>query len=386
MFPLDLKITIIGAMKKKSWLYLCTLPSLLFLSVLSSCSSSSSSLSRATSPYTIEYYDDSPEPVRIGYSYVIPGGNATTISHDEKYSDGSSWNFVSRSKAAFSRIGAYRSFDSWTAMDGGTVNLSSVTSDLKVKAKFVEKDYTFSANFYNDDNIKAADSSVSGLKWGDTPAFPTLASYQQVDYNHPTANTHGFWGYDFVNPSQSSLKNPAFSLKGDTSLAPIPSTWAFASGESKSDTVLAAGTLFVETALNDVYASNPTYPLYLSNGTSWLSLGKMSEGVSVSFMANYSKVLHSFAAKFYDKDPEANANASLLGEISVPFTKSFTCVVSSGTTTISYDTQSVSIDPSKTSPTATSWTGRFVNCDGTNYSGKTVDQYTMMADAVFFPA
>jgi len=158
-------------MKKKSWLYLCTLPSLLFLSVLSSCSSSSSSLSRATSPYTIEYYDDSPEPVRIGYSYVIPGGNATTISHDEKYSDGSSWNFVSRSKAAFSRIGAYRSFDSWTAMDGGTVNLSSVTSDLKVKAKFVEKDYTFSANFYNDDNIKVADSSVSGLKWGDTPVF-----------------------------------------------------------------------------------------------------------------------------------------------------------------------------------------------------------------------
>lgn len=366
-------------MNQKRRLIIATLPCLLAFSALASCSSTSSSTSHASGTLTVQYFDDSPTPVRIGYSYVMPKGNANTMAHESKYEDGTSWNYVSRSKAALSKVGAYRQFDGWTAMDGGAIDLSSVTSDLSVKAHFSEKEYTYSVNFYNDDNVKLT-TSPSGLSWGVAPSFPTLVSYQQVDYAHPQANTQGFWGYDFVNPSAGSSSAPNFALKSDANATSISTTLTFESGESKPDTAGVSGTLFAETALNDSYGCNPTYPVYLSDGTSWHSVGKMADGLAISFLAHYTKKAHEFSVKFYDKDPEKNNDETLLGEIKVPYTKAFTCVSASGTTTISYGTGSVAFSSS-----VASWSGRFINCDGQIYAGKAVDSYTIMADAEFYP-
>jgi hypothetical protein len=302
------------------------------------------------------------------------------IGHSEKYSDGTSWAYTSRSKAALSAVGKYWAFDSWVSLDNQTVNLKAVTTDLKVKAKFVEKDYTYSINYFNDDNQKVDHPASRNLLWAAAISAPSLKSFQQMDYADPASTPKGFWGYDFLNPTDLKNKKADFYEKSDTTKALLPSSLSFASGATLPVSVSASGTLFALTALNDFCQCNPTYPVYLSNGSSWLSLGNLASSLTISLYASYTRTAHPFNVSFYDKDPSANSDAQVLASLSVPYTQIFTCTISGSQTTISYGTDSHTFD-------GTAWTSRFVNCaTQPKLSGKAVANYQVMADCVYFPA
>jgi hypothetical protein len=367
--------------------------------LLSACSGSGSSFSYPKSTYTVTYYDDQSTPYEIGYTYVIPNGNASTMGHTIAYnaatSDTSStasyFDYTSRSGITPSKVGAYWAFKAFAGhyADGSEVNLAKITGDCSVYATFEEKLYTYGVSFYNNANVKISAAEQPELAWGTAAKYDKadVSSYEQVNYSDPTLTPAGDWGYDFANPENLSDDSPDYFYKDDSNKKPIPSSWTFESGEAAptSASVSAAGTLYAVTAKNDASGYNPTYPIYLSNGSEWLSIGSLSAGLNLKLYALYTRVLHSFSVKFYDQDPQSNSSANLKGEIAVPYTSSFTFAADGTTVSASYGTSSTNALTFASS--VTNWKGRFVNCSTQErYSGKTVSNYTVMADCVYFPA
>jgi hypothetical protein len=361
---------------------------LLLAALLSACSSGSgTSTSRKPSSFTVEYYDDATTPVRVGYSYVMPNGNASTIGHaDAAYDNNTAYDFASRSGISPSKAGNHWVFDAWSGVkaDNTPVDLTKITEDCKVYAHFKEEAYTFNVSYYNDDMIKDSALSQSGLSWGSQPTYPSsYTSYQQPDYTGATVVKNGFWGYDFGNPNNALSPNPDFYWKNDADKKSIPSSWTFVSDAARPDAVPAAGTLFAVTSLNDSHGTNPTYPISLSNGTSWLDIGSLANGLTIPLYASYGKKAHSFTVAFYDGDPDlAGSTAILKGSLSVPFQDVFTLSANGTSFTASYASETVTF-----ASASKSWTSRFVHCSEVNpYYGKEVQANRIMADAIYFPA
>lgn len=373
--------------------------------LLSACGASGSSTSRAASSYTVQYYDDSATPLRVGYSYIAPikknssgvaYGDGSNIGHyDKDYDGGKAYDFLSRSGKALTKVGNHWTFNYWADEQGNPFDLTKVSGDCKVYAAFKESAYTYSILYYNDDLVKDVNHTETAKTLDSQPSYPTgYASYQQINYGYsgatPLVTPGGFWGYDFSNPTDPN--HPDFYLKGDTAKKAISSTWTltYGIGAPSSGSVGASGTLYADTTLNDAHNTNPTYPLYLSNGSEWLSLGKLSEGVSIPLYAFYNKTEHSFSVTFYDQDPK-NASAQQLGttSLAVPFQQKFVLNADGTNVTASYGTSSLTFLSGKTK-----WKGYFKGCekvyDATGksinrYLGGAVDSYQIMADAVYFP-
>jgi hypothetical protein len=361
--------------------------------LLSACSASGSSSSRTPSSYTVEYYDDAATPLRVGFSYVAPMsktssglryGDGSLIGHyDPDYDGGTAYDFVSRSGKAVTSVGNHWVFDRWADGEGNPFDLTKVSGDCKVYASFKEEAYAFGVRYYNDDAIPDDPLSQIGKKalvFGSQPTYPSAyVSYQQVDYSGTTSIASGFWGFDWLNPSDPTSVHPDFYLKGDGTKAKIPSSWVYASGVGAPQNASAAGTLYADTSLNDSHSTNPTYPLYLSNGASWIGLGKLADGVEIDLYASYLKVAHAFAVGFYDQDP--GKGGVLKGSLSVPFGETLAWTADGSTMTATYASQSVSF-----AATAKNWKGHFVNCEAVNpYYGKTVENGRIVSDAVYYP-
>lgn len=353
--------------------------------VLASCGSSGSSASYASKYLSVSYYDDTPvTPVLIGHSYVMPNANAMTMGHLDKYEDGSLFDYTSRSKKAPSKVGAYWAFKDFegTYDDEAktAVDLTKVTADCKVYAKFEEKDYTYDIAYYNDDQAKT--SSQTGLKWGDQVTYPSLASYQQVNYRDPASTPNGDWGRDYVNPTDAKKTTPDFYCDGDASSKTLPSQWAFDSGESLPNTASAVGTLFATTALDDANQCNRTYKMYLSNGTDWLSLGSLASGLTIKLRALYQALAHPFIVTFYDAKPTSGTPSHVLGTLAVPYNNVFTLSADGTTVSASYGTTTMAPFAS----THKSWEGFYTNCAGQKlYENKIVSELRVMADCSFYP-
>jgi hypothetical protein len=365
--------------------------------LLSACSGSSSSTSRTPSSFAVEYFDDEATPKRVGYSYVAPintnssgvrFADASTIGNiDPDFNSGAAYDFVSRSGASLSAVGKYWTFDYWAdgaASDAKMVDLHQVTESCKVYAHFKEADYSFQVWYYNADSIKDEEKSQTHLTWGSQPTYPTTyVSDQQPDYSGKTIVARGDWGYDYVNPDDPSSSHPNFAVKDDTDKKTIPAVWTFASGETRPDTVPAAGTLFAVTAKNDALSLNPTYPISLSDGSKWIACGSLASKAVISLDANYLRARHSFIVSFYTADPDNGGTLATTDTLSVPFQDVLASFTADGTTvSATYGTKTVSF-----ASTVKNWTSRFVHCAAVpQYSGKPVDSALRInADAVYFP-
>ena len=341
----------------------------------------SSSVSYASTPVTISYFDDAAVPNLVGYSYVKPHSKATEMGHQQAYEDNSFYDYASRSGNPLTAVGNHWVFSGFKGQypGGGEVDLNDVTADCSVYASFVERSYVYGIAYQNDDNEQAF--AETSLAWADQIACPVLASYQQVDYAHASANPNGFWGYDFQNPGDPSKTTPAFySVLDDTKKA-LPNLWTFASGVNAPTSPAASGTLYAVTALNDTHLTNPTYPLYLSNGDSWIELGTLASGLTIKLRASYTMVKHSFTVSFYESKPAVGVNPTVLGTLEVPFAEVFTLNADGTNLTASYGGVNEVFASSHMS-----WEGFYANCEGIKlYDGKTVSDLRVMADCAFYP-
>ena len=142
-----------------------------------------------------------------------------------------------------------------------------------------------------------------------------------------------------------------------------------------------AGTIYAVTALNDSHQTNPTYPIYLSNGTSWIDLGNLASGLKIALRARYAQLKHAFTVTFYNQKPTASVTPTALATLKVPFNESFALTADGTTVTATYDSLISSFNnPHKT------WEGFYTNCAGIKlYENKTVSDLRVMADCSFYP-
>lgn len=371
-------------MKKETLRPICLLMVLANAAFLVSCGGSGSSVSYASVPYTVSYYDDAPTPNLIGYSYVMKGSNAETMGHRKSYSDGSYFDYASRSGNIVTAVGSRWVFDGFagTYADNSVVDLASITGDCSVYAHFKEVAYTYDVVCYNDDNEIVSNAAPSGIRWASPIELPSLTSYQQTDYSNPTETPNGDWGYDYMNPSDNTLKKADFYADLDSAKAALPSKWtSFTSGTANPSGSAAAGAVYAVTALNDSHQTNPTYPIYLGNGTNWILLGNLASGLKIVLRARYTKLKHTFTVTFYDQKPTAGVTATALATLKVPFNETFALTADGTNVTATYGTLTSSFNNSHKT-----WEGFYTNCPGVKlYENKTVSDLRVMADCSFYP-
>jgi hypothetical protein len=265
--------------------------SLLAVLLLSACSSASGSGS-ASKPIAIRYLDDSAEGAEIGYSYIAVGKSAPLPTN---YED-TTWDGSSRSGALPSKIGGYWAFKDFegTYADGTKVDLTDVKADCTVKAVFVEKQYQWTFNYWNSGRNMSVDATLD-FDGATLPSFPSA-----VDPNPSWYQVSNFSGFSF-NKDAGSPK----AVFNSSSLL------HFESGEGDPSTVSAVGTLYYSLALTNF---NRTYPVWFSNGASWISLGSLKEGLKVRLDAAYAKTLKNFTISFYPSQADADAGSNKRSE------------------------------------------------------------------------
>lgn len=359
---------------------------------LASCGGTGASVSYASKPYIINYYDDATTPNLVGYTYAAPilidstsiaKANGSVIGHLSAYSDGSYYDYTSRSGKALSKVGSHRVFTAFagTYADGTPVNLSAVTGDCSVYATFTEEDYKYDIVYYNDDNESVKSAAQTGLTWSSPAVYPDVKSYQQVDYADPSKNASGNWGYDYQNPSDPSKATPEFYSDLDNTKTAISSAWSFTSGETAPSALAPSGTLYAMTAFDDAHQSNPTYRTFLSNGSTWIELGNLAAGLKIKMRAVYAAVKHTFQVTFYDAKPTAGVTPNVLGSLAVPFNEVFTFAADGANVSATYGTVTSAFASSKKD-----WEGIYTHCSGVKlYDGKKVSDYRVMADCSFYP-
>lgn len=330
---------------------LLSLPlSLSFLLLSTACSTQQTSdASSNSSVFKVTYYDDAPTPVAIGYSYVTKGQSAP--SPLRFYDGGESYDKLSHSGQLPSAIGAYRSFTGYAGFyDKETkqnpVDLTSIQGDCEVQATFVEKTYSWSFAFYNASRVMAGKSQTivfDGTKEC-LPSFPKEAE---------TVDPAPLW-YE-----NSTFTGFSFNLDSAASLYKSESALSFANGVGAPSSVAAAGTIYIDLTDNQ---GNRAYPLSLSNGTDWVSLGSLSGGLSLKLSANYSHSRKAFTASFYPSAADYKAGTNVLSS-----TLAFTYLTklsfaTSGTTTTVTNSDGENVAIELTAPKG--WAGVYTGAAG----------------------
>jgi hypothetical protein len=349
--------------------------------LLASCNSSGAgtSASHVSIAFDVRFFDDA--GVEIGYNYVAPGGKAFTYT-EEAYPDKSVFDKKVSRAGGVKNTGGHMVFQYWGEKGSTaavpadmTAALANVTQNLDVQAYFKEIPYTYNADFFGDDNRKISGASLTP-DYGVVPSFPaSQESYQQFDYTQTDSEKDGRWGYDFT--------SNGFYLGADKAKTPFQqNAIAFVSGEGAPSAVAALGTIYADVAAKDSINVNSTYPLYFSNGTEWISLGKLADDLTFSFYASYLMTPHPFTVSFYPSVLDATNRTNVFGSFKVPYGGTFLFDTSLPTTKAVHGTDTVTLD------THTSWTGINVNCTQFNDNlGKKVDSLnTVVSDCVFYPA
>lgn len=394
--------------------------------LLGGCGGSGSSVSYVSKPVYVSFHDDA--GTEIGYCRVAPGYPAA-LSHSEAYSsDNSNFDYVSRKGEDLHKVGAYLAFDHWALADGtdatsilasvpgiGDSSSPSPTSlvnglpQLDIYAHYATKLYPFSISLYNDGNaiysykdgskeIQCA-QTLSDYDWphlslgdsgiGFVPAASKMVSDQKYDYalspKNSAQNPLGWWGYDFA---FSGFYSEADGT--DKHLLDFANS-AFVSGVGTPSLDASAnkGSFYADTSLNDALGKNATYPVYLSTGSSWLSLGKLADQPTFKIHALYAQNKHDFAVNFYPSkaDAEANTNA-YSGTLYVPYGSTFSFSVNAGVTTFTSATAPTEAGHAQTlnvtAVAPSTWKGIFAGVN-TDYAGQSVENFKISCDARFYP-
>jgi hypothetical protein len=264
--------------------------SLLLLLALSSCSGSGTSGSAST-PISIRYIDDSAAATLIGHSYIAKGKGAPLPIH---YDD-ATWDWTSRSDALPQGKGGYWVFKNFagTYSDGTAVDLTNVVADCTVKAVFVEKQYHWTFALYNGGKKQGSDQILAF----DERTLPTLPS-ALTDPNPLWYNTSTFAGF-------------TFAKDGGNTVFASGSSFTFQSGNGDPSANAAKGTFYSSLALTN---HNRTYPLWISTGSSWVSLGSLKEGLTIRLDAAYTQELKHFTMSFYPTNADYLAKSNLRSE------------------------------------------------------------------------
>ncbi len=270
--------------------------------ILSGCGASTSSESTSVNGiYTVTYYDDNvtdegtSSPNRVGYSYVATGHGALYPTHLD---EGATYK-TSKSGRDPSGLGKYWSFSSFagTYEDGTAVDLKNITGDCSVYAQFTEKSYSWTFNYYNSGRLikDASGDSISQTLVFDGTTLPDFPPNSKVSSLTSSTTqwfeTSSFTGFSFA------LDTAHTSLDGIT----IQSGDAAPSGDATK------GVVYVSKEKTD---KNRTYPLYLGNGSDWVSLGNLKDGVSLRLNAEYDTEARPFTMTLYPTKADFTAKTN----------------------------------------------------------------------------
>ncbi len=325
------------------------------------CGCSVSAGSQSSNVFTVSYYDDSAIPVLVGYAYVIKGKQANM-----RAVEGVTYDKLSHSGIAPSDVGkhfVFRGFEG-TYEDGTPIDLSSIQSDCSVYAKFDEADYTLSYTFKNG-AVSLRDSKnelIKGtVKYGDSFSFSDLFNFDELSYNTPR------YGYQY--------EFNGFTIDSDSSKTNIiDSMLKWTSGDVLPSESWVLGTLFVSTENMD---SNPGYATYFSNGSEWISLGKLSDNIKLSFLCSFEETEKDFSVSVVK-------NGSTIGSIPAKYAVEEISVSGDGSKLTISNSRGISYSVEGTSYTAQyiKYTEETSDRIQENYSEKKVDLSHIMGDCV----
>lgn len=352
---------------------------------LASCGDNEGASTAMKNVFTVTYYDDAPTPVAIGYSYVI-GGRAATFKNNDANSP---YDYLSRSEKAPS-AGKHYVFDEWKGSyeNGDPVDLSKITADCNVYASFVEKDYSLKFRF-RENSLYIRDEESQIITFD-----ATYKDNEKLNIQYPKG-TGGIKEYGYV----PTLTGYTISAASDTTLYEgTEFTWA--SGFGAPTTIQGKGTFYLDRGSQN--EDNPAYPVYLSNGESWLNLEKnLSSNPTLDITYNYENVKATFPVLIFDKAIDVNSKEYLTATpkdiIYVNYTEGFKLgTTSTDEVTLSY------LEKILTFPAGTELTGNYLSngdvinngtlnlaIDDTlissNYDGKPLDIEHIMGAAFLYP-
>ena len=287
-------------MSKTARLFLALLPTL----ALVSCGSMANSSYSAPSPLTVTFYDDSPEPEPVGYAYVLTGQRANPNFSSSGY------DFLSNDPDVVLADGEHQVFKSWVGYYDEAkqkpIDLNSIQEDCSVYATFAVEKYGLRFLFHNGGNYIPSEEDptvplVARMLWGEEnvemPLLPKIEKYQPdflLDYLFDGWTVSGHDGFGLL---KSDLSNLCFA-DYDEAAAGEPLTLYL-----DSSSLLANG--------------EREYPVYIYEGGSYLSIGSLSEGLTVDLDSHFAESYKSFEATFVFNGESKTISIPAHGRLSV---------------------------------------------------------------------
>ena len=289
---------------------------------LISCGSTGSS-SLADNIHTVEFYDDSPTPQLVGYSYVIHGRSALDSFHDATENG---YDRLSRCGSRPEKPGDYYSFSSWKGSyeDGTAVDISSIKEDCKVYATFETLSYTIGISlqdrgeyFKDEEGKQYATALHYGEMFDDEFLLPGEKEDEALYGEKDT-----FIGYQVSFGYGSKIDTPVFKDS---------SHFHWKAGEEVADvSFLEEGDLYVQ--IPPIEEENPTsYPISYCYGDGVQQIAEFGKNTFITLSTVYESEVASFPVYLY----EDSTRSKLLDVFYVPYMDAITCEIIEGTTVIS---------------------------------------------------
>lgn len=271
------------------------------LGLVTGCNSASSG-SYSSTPFTVNFFDDSATPVQIGYAYTRPGHPA-----EFRNMDGSTYDYLSNSGTAPNKVGEYLKFKEWKGTYGSDVSIpetyrgqsvdtTKIYADCDLYATFDKSVYSWNITFKSEgSSIKEDGASFPGsISFGSAvraPSSDPAVSLERYGYDEP------FLGYKF---SGDTAADPQV-LRKDAS-GNLPLTYSYGIGAPTGTATL--GSFYLDSTLDADYL--PTDQVYYGNGNDWIKLtynshnATLASSLRYSFVAVYAKNAKSFPVTISD--------------------------------------------------------------------------------------
>lgn len=289
-------------MKKSRFHKAIILAGIVLSGTLFSCASEGEENQIGSPVYQVDYFDEVGN--QIGYAYAIEGKSGAF-----KSMDGTSYDWNPHSDLEITTPGSRYVFDKWVGtydssygkvkegVDGQAIDLNHIQGNCKVVATFKEEAYKIETAFKNDNKTYTGGAKVD---FGSPLNFPgTNPSEEHPEYY----NDYSFAGWTLVKDSSATKhqflasEHPSYVWKAGAE-AGQPS-WGLGAPED----VLAAGNegvLYLDKTLTD---HMPEYNTYISDGTKWVELGKLSSNsLKIEFNSAYTKSYKDFTVTLLSED------------------------------------------------------------------------------------
>ena len=292
--------------------------------LLTSCGGGASSGSVAPGIRVVQFFDDSPEPQLVGYSYVIEGRNALDSFQSV---DENGYDQLSRCGVRPENPGDYYVFSGWKGEyeDGSAVDLTNIQSDCNVYAQFDTASYYVNVEI-NDrgEFMREADNSyhLFQLHYGENiPDSFLLPGAKEDEAQYGSVDT--FTGYQIhCDKTDETVASPIIQN----------GTLHWEAGELPAEEAeLDVGTLYVELPPAD--EDNPTeYPISYCYAPGLVGkVGSFGKNTPFALECVYESESRSFPVYLFD----SSAKENLLHTFYVPYTEGLTLVTSNAGLTIS---------------------------------------------------